>query len=59
MVPAMCKAAIAAGADGLLIEVHPDPEHALTDGAQSITCETFEQLMVDLGAIARAVGRTA
>jgi 3-deoxy-7-phosphoheptulonate synthase len=35
--PDMCKAAIAAGADGLIIEAHDDPEHALTDGAQSIT----------------------
>ncbi len=59
MVPAMCRAAIAAGADGLMIEVHPDPEHALTDGAQSITCEAFEQVMQDLRAVAAAVGRTS
>lgn len=58
MVPAMCKAAIAAGADGLLIEVHPDPVHALTDGAQTITCDVFDQLMVELKAVAAAVGRT-
>ena len=58
MVPAMSKAAIAAGADGLLIEVHPDPEHAMTDGAQSITPLVFEQLMGDLARIAGAVGRT-
>lgn len=58
MVPAMSRAAIAAGADGLLIEVHPDPEHALTDGAQSITPQAFEELMRQLGAIATAVGRT-
>lgn len=58
MVPAMCRAAIAAGADGLLVEVHPDPEHALTDGAQSITCETFAQTMKELAAVAAAVGRT-
>ncbi len=58
MVPAMSRAAIAAGADGLLIEVHPDPEHAMTDGAQSITPQTFEELMRQLAAIALAVGRT-
>lgn len=59
MVPSMSKAAIAAGADGLLIEVHPDPEHAMTDGAQSITPMVFEQLMGDLVRIASAVGRTS
>jgi 3-deoxy-7-phosphoheptulonate synthase len=57
MVPAMCRAAVAAGADGLLIEVHPDPEHALTDGAQSITPETFTGLMKEIKAIAAALGR--
>jgi 3-deoxy-7-phosphoheptulonate synthase len=57
MVPAMCKAALAAGADGLLIEVHPDPEHALTDGAQSITTESFAQMMRELARIAVAVDR--
>jgi len=57
MVPSMSKAAIAAGADGLLIEVHPDPEHALTDGAQSITPGAFEALVGELRGIAAAVGR--
>ncbi len=57
MVPAMCRAAIAAGADGLLIEVHGDPEHALTDGAQSITPETFSKTMKELATVAEAVGR--
>ncbi len=57
MVPAMSKAAIAAGADGLIVEVHPDPEHAFTDGAQSITPETFTELMKDLQKIAEAVNR--
>lgn len=57
MVPAMCKASLAAGADGLLIEVHPDPEHAMTDGAQSITTETFAKTMDELRRIAEAVGR--
>ncbi|MDR2808223.1 MAG: 3-deoxy-7-phosphoheptulonate synthase [Spirochaetaceae bacterium] len=45
MVPAMTKAAIAAGADGIIVEVHNDPEHALCDGDQSITPAVFEQLM--------------
>lgn len=57
MVPSMSRAAIAAGADGLLIEVHPDPEHALTDGAQSISPEVFSQMMRELRSIAAAVGR--
>ena len=57
MVPAMCKASVAAGADGLLIEVHHDPEHAMTDGAQSITPATFAQTMKELRAIAEAVDR--
>ena len=59
MVPAMCKAALAAGADGLLIEVHPDPEHALTDGAQSVTTKAFAELMTELRRIAEAVEREA
>jgi len=58
MVPSMCKAAIAAGADGIIVEVHPDPQHALTDGAQSITCDTFAQTMQELAAVADAVGRS-
>lgn len=57
MVPAMSRAAVAAGADGLLIEVHPDPEHALTDGAQSITPAAFVELMAELKAISAAVNR--
>jgi 3-deoxy-7-phosphoheptulonate synthase len=58
MVPSMAKASVAAGADGLLIEVHNDPEHAMTDGAQSITPQAFEELMRDLARIAAAVDRT-
>ncbi len=54
----MARAALAAGADGLLIEVHTDPEHALSDGAQSLYPEQFEQLMKELNMIAPAVGRT-
>lgn len=58
LVPPMSLAAIAAGADGLIIEVHHDPEHALTDGAQSITPASFERLMGDLRRVGAAVGRT-
>jgi len=57
MVPAMSRAALAAGADGLLIEVHPAPELALSDGAQSLRPDEFERLMQDLRLIAEAVGR--
>ena len=57
LVPTMSKAALAAGADGLIIEVHPDPEHALSDGPQSITPEAFAGLMREMNAIAAAMGR--
>jgi 3-deoxy-7-phosphoheptulonate synthase len=57
-VPPMARAAVAAGGDGLLIEVHDDPEKALCDGAQSLYPEQFEQLMKELRMIAPAVGRT-
>ena len=57
-VPPMARAALAAGADGLLIEVHHDPEHAVSDGAQSLYPDQFEQLMKELRMIAPAVGRT-
>ncbi len=57
MVPDMSKAAIAVGADGLMLEVHPDPEHALTDGAQSITPAGLAELMKQLAPIAKAVGK--
>jgi 3-deoxy-7-phosphoheptulonate synthase len=54
----MARAAVAAGADGLLVEVHPDPDHALSDGAQSLRPDQFEELMGQLRMIASAVGRT-
>ncbi len=54
----MARAAVAAGADGLLIEVHPDPDRALSDGAQSLYPEQFADLMGQLRIIAPAVGRT-
>ena len=57
LVPPMSKAAVACGADGLLVEVHPNPDKALKDGVQSITIQTFEQLMPELAAVALAVGR--
>lgn len=56
-IPAMCKAAIACGADGLLIEVHYNPEEALSDGAQSLYPEQFIKLMEELGSVAKAIGR--
>jgi len=57
LVSAVSKAAIAAGADGLIIEVHPHPSRALSDGAQSLKPESFNTLMAELQAIAQAVGR--
>jgi len=58
LVPAMARAAVAAGADGLLIEVHHDPDHALSDGAQSLFPEQFSELMGQLRMISSAVGRS-
>jgi 3-deoxy-7-phosphoheptulonate synthase len=57
LVPSLSKAAIAAGADGLLIEVHPNPKEALVDGLQSLTPSDFSRLMRELKPIAEAVGR--
>ena len=57
LVPDMCRASVACGADGLLIEVHPDPQHALTDGAQSIIPAMLADLIVSLKRIAAAVDR--
>ena len=57
-VPAMSKAAIAAGADGLMIEVHPSPQEALSDGPQSLTPKHFDELMQELEGVARSVGRS-
>ena len=57
LVPAMAKASIAAGADGLLIEVHPNPKEALVDGPQSLTPSDFARLMTELDSVSRAVGR--
>lgn len=58
MVEPLTLAAIAAGADGLLIEVHPSPKQALCDGAQSLTPNLLQQIMTKAGAVATAIGRT-
>ena len=57
LVPAIAKAAVAAGADGLLIEVHPNPKEALVDGLQSLSPSDFARLMEELRTIAKSVGR--
>ncbi|HEY3265908.1 MAG TPA: 3-deoxy-7-phosphoheptulonate synthase [Armatimonadota bacterium] len=57
-VPAIAKAGLAAGCDGLIIEMHPDPAHAASDGAQSLNPKAFAQLMEDLRRIAAAVDKT-
>jgi 3-deoxy-7-phosphoheptulonate synthase len=58
LVPPMARAALAAGADGLIIEVHPAPERALSDGAQSLDPGEFAGMMHDLGRIAECLGRS-
>jgi 3-deoxy-7-phosphoheptulonate synthase len=57
LVPPMTKAAVACGADGLLLEVHPNPEKAKTDGQQTLSVKEFEKLMRELRPVAEAVGR--
>jgi 3-deoxy-7-phosphoheptulonate synthase len=57
LVPAIARAAVAAGADGLLIEVHPNPKEALVDGLQSLSLSDFARLMTELKAIAKSIGR--
>jgi 3-deoxy-7-phosphoheptulonate synthase len=57
MVISMARAAVAAGADGLLVEVHPNPDRALSDGAQSLYPEQFERMMKEIRLIAEAIGR--
>jgi 3-deoxy-7-phosphoheptulonate synthase len=57
-VPPLARAAVALGADGLMVEVHPDPGKALSDGPQSLTPEAFGELMISLRAIAAVVGLT-
>jgi len=59
MVLPLARAAVAAGTDGLLVEIHPDPDHALSDGAQTITFSQFREMMQQVRKIAAAVDRTA
>jgi 3-deoxy-7-phosphoheptulonate synthase len=58
LVEPMCQAAVAAGADGLIVEVHPNPDHALSDGPQSLTFDNFGKVMSKLPLFAAATGRT-
>jgi 3-deoxy-7-phosphoheptulonate synthase len=55
----MARAAVAAGADGLIVEVHHDPDHAVSDGAQTLRPEQFAEMMQQVRAIASAIGRAA
>ncbi|WP_293762530.1 3-deoxy-7-phosphoheptulonate synthase [uncultured Aquitalea sp.] len=57
MAPALAKASLAAGADGLLLEVHPEPASALCDGDQALSPDEFQQLMTELSSLAAALGR--
>jgi len=58
-VTSIALAAVAAGADGLIVEVHPTPERALSDGRQSLNYDGFKQMMARIRLVAEAVGRTA
>jgi 3-deoxy-D-arabino-heptulosonate 7-phosphate (DAHP) synthase len=58
LVRPVAKAAVAAGADGIMVEVHPHPSHAFKDGFQSLTLDHFDQLMRELAPVAEAVGRS-
>jgi len=58
-VPPLARAAVAVGADGVMVEVHPEPEKALSDGPQSLTLPMFDALMADMKKIAPVVGRVA
>ena len=58
LVPAMARAGIAAGADAVIVEVHPDPENAKSDGYQTLNCEAFDQMMIECRKIAEAMGRS-
>ncbi len=56
--PSLAKAAVAAGCDALMIEVHPNPAKAKSDGPQQLTVPQFEQLLTELREVAAAVGKT-
>jgi len=55
----MARAAVAAGADGLIVEVHPDPDRAFSDGAQTLRPDQFTDMLIQVRAIAAAIGRSA
>jgi 3-deoxy-7-phosphoheptulonate synthase len=57
LVATMARAAVAAGADGLIVEVHPDPENALSDGFQALTPSTYRQMIAECRNVAAAIGR--
>jgi 3-deoxy-7-phosphoheptulonate synthase len=57
LVAVMARASVAAGADGLIVEIHPDPEKALSDGYQALTPAAFKQMMAECRKVAVAVGR--
>jgi 3-deoxy-7-phosphoheptulonate synthase len=57
LVPPLCKAALAAGADGVMVEIHPNPREALCDGSQSLTVDGFSEMMDDLRGLASYLGR--
>jgi 3-deoxy-7-phosphoheptulonate synthase len=57
LIAPMCRAAVAAGADGVMVEVHPDPEHARCDGPQSLAVDAFVSLMAEIAPIAALMGR--
>jgi 3-deoxy-7-phosphoheptulonate synthase len=57
LVPAMARAAVAAGADGLIVEVHPNPEEALSDGYQSMNPGQFSEMMRECRRVAEAIGK--
>src|SRR5438046_1076520 len=57
LVATMARAAVAAGADGLIVEIHPDPEKALSDGFQALTPAALRQMMTECRRVAEAVGR--
>ncbi len=54
----MCRAAVACGADGLIVEVHPDPKEAISDASQTISPEVFAQTLVECRRVAEALGFT-
>jgi 3-deoxy-7-phosphoheptulonate synthase len=58
LVTPVARAAVAAGADGLIVEVHPNPAQALSDGAQSLKPDRFAAMMADVRRVAQAIGRT-